>query len=70
MNPNNPDIDDLLKSFKNGKRKHNEIVRLISSKVTSVRFSKAANAFAARVETISPLNPSICNKLQICEIFN
>jgi endopeptidase La len=26
MNPNNPDIDDLLKSFKNGKRKHNEIV--------------------------------------------
>ena len=26
MNPNNPDIDDLLKSFKNGKRKRNEIV--------------------------------------------
>ena len=26
MNPNNPDIDDLIKSFKNGKRKRNEIV--------------------------------------------
>jgi len=26
MNPNNPDIDDLLKSFKNGKRKRNNLI--------------------------------------------